>query len=483
MSGTLDAHSTKGVGELAENLTALGVAWDARRAVRGGRAAIRARQTARLDALLRHARRGSPFYADLYAGLETEGLGPEELFRLPPVRKPILMSQFDDWVCDRAVTRIKTQAFLADPGTIGADFLGRYVVFTTSGSTAEPAILVQDKRAMAVMNGLAYGRSAGVLPLKLLPRMLSRGIRQAAVFAGQGHFLTATVFARRLRELPIRRHYSRYFSVLDPLPELVAALNEFQPVMLSTYASALSLLTDEQEAGRLHISPLVISSGGEPLLPGARRRAERIFGAVVVQTYNASEATPLSLPCRLGQLHVNSDWFILEPVDAEGNPVQPGQRSDTVLVTNLANYVQPLIRYELGDSVVVAPEPCRCGSPLPTVVVEGRTDEILRVPRTGGGQTVLLPLAISEVVEETPGVHSYQIVQIAPATLSIRLRADPETMRSQVWQRVHRRVSEFLLAQGVSAEVVVELSDEPPAANKRSGKLRHVLALSADRRG
>lgn len=467
---------------MTRNLTSVGVAWDAWRATHGGPSAIAARQAQRLDALVRHAGRKSPFYRDLYRGVVGSGpVRPQDLCRLPPVHKPTLMSHFDDWVTDPEVTRAGVQSFVADPGKVGTDFLGRYVVFTTSGSTAEPAILVQDKRALAVMSGLAYGRSAGVLPPKLLPRNLSRGIRQAAVFAGVGHFLTATIFERRLRALPIRRRYSRYFSILDPLPELVAALNAFQPVMLSTYASALSVLTDEQEAGRLRISPLVISSGGEPLLPGALRRAERLFGAVVVQTYNASEVTPLSLPCRLGRMHVNSDWFIVEPVDADGDPVSPGERSDTVLVTNLANHVQPLIRYELGDSVVVAPEPCPCGSPLPTITVEGRTDEILRVPGVDGRQVVLLPLAISTVVEETPGVLSYQILQTAPAALLVRLTVDSDHRRAEVWQRIHRRVDAFLHSQGAATEVTVGLSEDPPAVNPRSGKLRHVLGLTSVR--
>jgi phenylacetate-coenzyme A ligase PaaK-like adenylate-forming protein len=72
------------------------------------------------------------------------------------------------------------------------------------------------------------------------------------------------------------------------------------------------------------------------------------------------------------------------------------------LVTNLTNYVQPVIRYQLGDSVVVSNEPCPCGSPLATISVEGRTDEILRVPGAGGGEAVLLPMAIAPWLRELP---------------------------------------------------------------------------------
>lgn len=424
-----------------------------------------------------HARSASPFYADHYRALPSGPIGLHDLPRLPPVRKPTLMNRFDDWITDPGVTRDGVEAFVADLDNVGKDFLGQYVVFTTSGSTAEPALLVQDRRAVAVMAGLAYARSAGVLSRRLLLRLLARGGRQAAVFARGGHFLTTTMFARQLRTHPYRRHYAKYFSILDPLPQLVAQLNDFQPALVSTYASALGVLADEQEAGRLHISPLVISCGGELLLPIVRRRAERLFGAVVIETYNASEATPLSLPCRLGRMHVNADWFIVEPVDAAGNPVPDGQRSDTVLVTNLANYVQPVIRYELGDSVVMTEEPCPCGSPLRTITAEGRTDEILRVPRAGGGEAVLLPMAIATVVEETPGVRSYQIVQTAPAVLTLRLDCDPGAQRAEIWHRADRRLYDFLRIHGVADSVTVELADEAPAVNPRNGKLRHVLSL------
>ncbi len=461
---------------------ALGVAWDSYRALRGGGPAIAARQARRLEELVRHARRHSRYYAQLYRDLPPGPVGPRDLPALPAVHKSTLMRHFEDWVTDPEVTRAGVEAFVADLTNVGTDFLGRYVVFTTSGSTAEPALLIQDRQAVAVMMGLAYARSAGVLPFRLLPRILARGARQAAIFASGGHFLTATMFARQQRRQPYRRRYAKYFSILDPLPELVAELNEFQPVLISTYASALSVLADEQQAGRLRIAPLVITSGGEMLLPGVRARAERIFGAVVVETYNASEATPLSLPCRRGRMHVNADWFIVEPVDEAGNPVPAGQRSETVLVTNLANYVQPVIRYELGDSVVIGTDPCECGSPLPTITTEGRTDEILRVPAVGGGQAVLLPLAISTVVEETPGVRQYQILQTGPAALSIRLAVDPGRSSADVGRLVRQRLTDFLCAQGAAPEVSVGLSPDPPTANPRSGKLRHVLKTATSAR-
>jgi phenylacetate-CoA ligase len=257
-------------------LTARSVAWDAWRAKRGGSAAIAARQQARLQALVEHARRASRFYAEHYRAVPSGPIRLEELDRLPAVAKPELMARFDDWVTDPAVTRAGVEQFVADLDNLGRDFLGRYVVFTTSGSTGVPALLVQDQRAVAVMTGLAYVRGLSALSPKLAAKMLTRPPRVAAVFAHGGHFLSTTMFERRLRTAPFRRRFSRFFSVLDPLPVLVERLNAFQPAMIGTYASALAALTEEQEAGRLHISPLVITSGGELLTSATQHRAHGV---------------------------------------------------------------------------------------------------------------------------------------------------------------------------------------------------------------
>jgi hypothetical protein len=205
----------------SRELTAPRVARDAWRATRGSAAALAARQADRLKALVQHARQASRFYAEHYRPLPSGSIGPEAFYQLPPVTKPELMARFDDWVTDPSVTRAAVEEFAADLDNLGKDFLGRYVVFTTSGSTGVPALLVQDRRAVAVMTGLSYVRALGALTPRLLARMLTRQPRQAAVFATGGHFLSTTMFQRRLRTAPFRRRITRFYSVLDPLPQLV----------------------------------------------------------------------------------------------------------------------------------------------------------------------------------------------------------------------------------------------------------------------
>ncbi|MEV5538316.1 hypothetical protein AB0L13_15785 [Saccharopolyspora shandongensis] len=47
------------------------------------------------------------------------------------------------------------QEFVADPGSAGRPFAGRYTLITTSGTTGAPGIFVVDQRALAVNVALA----------------------------------------------------------------------------------------------------------------------------------------------------------------------------------------------------------------------------------------------------------------------------------------------------------------------------------------
>jgi len=140
--------------------------------------------------------------------------------------------------------------------------------------------------------------------------------------------------------------------------------------------------------------------------------------------------------------------------------------------------VQPLIRYELGDSVAIDPDACPCGRPLPTVRVQGRTEEILHVPGPDGHEVALLPMALATVVEETPGVHRFQVVQTAPTTLAVRLRAGPGYRPDAVWDVVRAERIERQRALGLHAHLLPVPGRSPgvPAWNDVAAERRTLYA-------
>jgi len=162
-------------------------------------------------------------------------------------------------------------------------------------------------------------------------------------------------------------------------------------------------------------------------------------------------------------------------VDAALRPVPPGTPSHSTLLTNLANRVQPILRYDIGDSITMLPTRCPCGSPLPLIRPEGRRDEILYLESPDGEEKPILPLVLATIVEETEGILSYQVIRAGPARLRVRVDEAPGYDRTRVCNDLLRRLREYLSSMNLEA-VVVELTGERPVRDPSGGKLRQFYA-------
>ncbi|WP_435348932.1 phenylacetate--CoA ligase family protein [Haloarchaeobius sp. HRN-SO-5] len=444
---------------------------DAFVAKRATRADVEARQRRRLKTLLEFVLRQSRFYSRHYRDVDRP---ITDLGALPPVTKSTLMEHFDDVVTDTAVTRPRVDAFVADASNVGRRFLGRYPVWLTSGTTGEPGTFLQDERTLTVADAVSDRWSVPALFASGTVGSLFRNdVRTAELAVSGGHYAAASGVAMYRREHRFLRDRLRLFSPKRPLPELVESLDEFQPAILVGYASVLVELAREQRAGRLNLDPAFVAPSGEPISDAEKQELRSAFDCTVREIYGATEFYAIAVECAHGNLHANTDWVVLEPVDEEYRPVDPGEPSDTVLVTNLANRIQPVVRYDLGDSVTMYEDRCPCGSAFPVVEVAGRQGDVLHFAAEDGTTVPVFPLAISSVVEEVPDVRRTQILQTAPRSLSVRLEVADDAAERRVWDRVERDLRDFLERHGVTG-VSIESASEPPNRDADSGKFRHV---------
>jgi len=455
--------------DIMENLTPLKAAIDIWKMKRGKPEDILSRQQSRLADLIRFARLNSKYYAKKYSEL------PENitsLQQIPPVTKSELMARFNDWVTDPEITFESVKEFVSDMSLVGHLYLDRYMVSTTSGSTGVPGIFIQDKHSDMVMRTLIAIRGTTKLKWSDLLKVALKGGRNATLCATAGHF-TAFSTAERLRLKRPSNGKIRAFSVQTPLPTLVKELNEYQPALIGGYATAMEILAEEQKAGRLNIHPVAILLGGEKLYPNVRAKLESVFQVRVLDLYGCTEATAMTYECEENHFHVNTDWIIFEPVDEHYQPVPLGEQSHSVLITNLTNRIQPIIRYELTDRVIMSPEPCKCGSPFPVIQVEGRTNDILKFSAPNGQTVHILPLALKTIVEETTGVRRFQLIQTASDQLTVRLEVAEGYQKEQVWENVRKHILDYFASQGLTT-ISIEKSDELPMRHPKSGKFKHV---------
>lgn len=442
---------------------------DARSAMKRGAGAIAARQRARLGEAVKHARAHSRYYRDLYRHLPE---GVDDVALLPVTNKKELMARFDDWVTDNDATFEKARAFAEREDLIGGKFLDRYTLATTSGTTGTRGVFLLDDRTMAVTQAVAYRMLNSWLGFGDFLKIVAGAGRTSMVMATGGHFVSAVAAARLQRGGAAKA--VQVLSVHMPMAELVERLNAHRPVLVAPYASAAALLADEQEAGRLCIKPVLLALSAEGLPEREYDRIAEAFKCKVGNSYAATEVTFLSYSCKHHWLHVNADW--LEPVDAEYQPVAPGVHSHTVLVSNLANRVQPILRYDLGDSVVMRGDPCPCGNPLPAIQVKGRSAEVLYLTSERGERVALPPLLFGTILDRTPGVERFQLVQIGPSVLRVRLLAIAQESRDFVWRAVRGQIANVLAQHGL-AHLSIELGEEAPEQSA-GGKFRQIIPLA-----
>jgi phenylacetate-CoA ligase len=408
-------------------------------------------QLERLNALVGYAAERSPFWRR-----RVPGASPVRLADLPVLTKPELMERFDDLVTDR---RLHLDDLLEHLDEIDTDalYLGEHRVMTSSGSSGRKAVFVYDRAAWTGIGAMFLRRSDWTNTGPRFPRL-----RLATIGGGSPTHMSQ----RGAQMLKVGVHRMCALSVTQPVPELVARLNDFRPGALYTYPSIAGLLAVEQRAGRLRLDVESVCTSSEPLSPALRERIEQAFGVRVYDFYATTEGL-FGHECPEGSMHLFDDMCIAENVDEDYRPVPPGEVGARLLVTNLFNRTQPLIRFEVTDLIAVEPEPCDCGRTLQRVrSLEGRAEDVLRL-----GGVVVHPLQFG-VVTADPDVREFQVVQQGEALrLRVALRDGAGGAAERLRSRVGARLEELGVPRpSVEVETVEALERSP------GGKLQVVVA-------
>ena len=354
---------------------------------------LEAYQRRRLRELIDHAVSSSPYYREVLGA----GAADAPLTELPVLTKATLMERFDEIVTDPRLRLADLEAHLAGPDP-ASWFADEYAVMTTSGTTGERGVFAYS---------LEDFRVAQAATLRALARLGARpGLRVIGIGAPSPLHISRRLFSRLQAGGP---GAPPELSVLTPVEELVEALNALQPEVMVGYPSVYSTLAGEQLAGRLHISPVALATGAEVQREEVADAFEAAWGVRAGNVYATTEVCVVASSCprRVG-LHVCDDLVVIEVVDRDGEPVPPGTPGHRVLVTNLVNRAQPLIRYEVTDSVTRAAGPNPTGMPWNRIErVDGRSAEILQLPGRRG-EVQLHPYRLREPFARLSAVAQYQ---------------------------------------------------------------------------
>ncbi len=361
---------------------------------------IAAERQERLRALVAHAKQHSSFYARRLAKLDPASMTEADLSSVPPLDKVELMRHWDEIVTVSGFSLERCEAHL-EAVTGDELYLDGHRVFATGGSTGQRAVVAYSDEEWNLFS-IANRR-------RLLRTLARRGVEPSAEpLIAQIQAATPTHMSGMISaDMPGVPIHSLPASL--PLAKIVKSLNELQPSSLVAYASGLRMLAEEALSGRLSISPLSLVSGGEPFSSEDMEVVQQAWGALVFDLYGASEVGMLAgSDGETPGLYLNDDLVIVEPVDANGRPVAPGERSAKLYATPLHHRSVPLLRYEVTDEVTLLDEPCPHGSNFRRIGrVEGRQDDCFDY----GGGVRIHPIVFRSPLTRARSITAYQVCQ------------------------------------------------------------------------
>jgi putative adenylate-forming enzyme len=365
-------------------------------------------QAEALHELRQYAYERSPFYQKFH-----KGLTDRPLHELPVLTKAMMMENFDELVTDRTLHLEEIRAY-ASQGKAGQRYKNRYWVNATSGSTGHPGFFLFDESEwVSVLASFARSQEWSGVHIDLIHRQKMATVASISPWHMSSQ-VAATVKSWWRPSLRV--------PASQPLSKTVEELNAWRPEVLVAYASMLGILAEEQLAHRLHIDPKFIYSASEVLTLQTIKHVNEAWGIEPFNQYVSTETASTAAEyqsCR--RMHFLEDLVITENVDEQYRPVPPGEYGAKLLVTTLFSRTQPLIRYEINDSVRVSAELHNCGLPFAVLEsIQGRVEDSLTLPAASGGQVLIRPLVINRIMDIVP-VSGWQVVQEADDHLTVLL--------------------------------------------------------------
>lgn len=150
---------------------------------------------------------------------------------------------------------------------------------------------------------------------------------------------------------------------------------------------------------------------------------EKTFGVQVVNEYGASELDLIAFTNPRDEFIVNSETLFVEILDQNNTAVAKGE-SGRIVITSLFNKAHPLIRYDIGDTGILAPQSTFKKPILQELI--GRTNDIARLP---SGKTVpglTFYYVTKSVIEDDGNVKEFVIEQTALDAFTITYVSERE---------------------------------------------------------
>lgn len=244
---------------------------------------------------------------------------------------------------------------------------------------------------------------------------------------------------------------------------IIEKLVEFGPAILEAYPSTCCELAKFVARHGHSLRVPFVYTGSEILYDHQRDQIQESLGACVMDFYGMAERVAFASECRVGRMHLNTDYSFVELLDEDNIPTGgPG----FITGTTFHNLAMPLIRFKMSDLATIIEEDCSCGCTFPIVdSIQGKFEDIIY----GSDGNPVSPSVLTFFLKGAEFIRKSQVAQTDEGVWEIRVVPEagysPEVAEKLI-ENVRTRVD-----SGVSVSVRTA-SDIP---RTKAGKFRWVV--------
>jgi phenylacetate-CoA ligase len=315
-------------------------------------------QIEQLQKILLHAFEHVRYYKTSFAkhGINNETLKkitPEALSRLPVLLKEDLR-------------KYGSTSLISDKKEKAGHF------FSSSGSTGTPTKILfshaMHQRWMALFE-LRVRNWAGVN--SFMPRGMIGGRRVLPNASNKQPFYRYNAFEKQV-------YFSAYHINGKNAGNYLKGMRRYQVEYMTGYAMSnffLARFFKDQQINAPQLKAVLASS--EKLTKEMRQCFTEVYNCKTYDSWSGVEACGLITECEQGNLHISPDAGFIEVLNDEMQPVKTGE-AGSVYCTGFINFDQPLVRYAIGDTIILSDKTCNCGRQMCVVQdILGRNEDII----------------------------------------------------------------------------------------------------------
>ncbi|MBD3386323.1 hypothetical protein GF407_15540 [candidate division KSB1 bacterium] len=397
---------------------------------------IKKLQREKLTRILQNAEKNIPYYRQTFKahGIQVERLDlPQDLTKLPILSKETIRERPREFIDPTNKSRTSEEV--------------------TSGTSGRPLVVIKDRQKSACIRAVMfrcyehYGVTIGNKQVRFWGIPAKRRDRRR----------------EQLKDILANRIRISAFDLNNRcMPGYLEEIRKFKPDYFYGYPCVLKQFSEwiqEKNLSLDGIHPRVIITTGEILYPLQREIIAKTFQCPVANEYGTTENGVVAFECCCGNMHIMADHLYVESI-----PLSHSNGSGKLLITELNNFYNPLIRYDIGDTGMLSDKPCKCGIRFPILTaLQGRDSSFIITPENTHVNDGILEYILRK------GVVKFQGFQRDKNHLHIKIVKNDDLtaeLMQEYKRELHRHLGERIK---IEFKFVREIAREP------SGKFRYFI--------